>query len=73
MRNSKKEVLVGYTNEIYKVENVGNRFNLVNTAGEVETDLQLFHLSLERKLTKVVQLSVHILTKTDRNRFVWLI
>jgi nitric oxide reductase NorQ protein len=38
MRNSKKEVLVGYTNEIYKIEKIGNRFNLVNTAGEVETD-----------------------------------
>jgi nitric oxide reductase NorQ protein len=38
MRNSKKEVLVGYTNEIYKIEKIGNRFNLVNTAGEIETD-----------------------------------
>ena len=38
MRKSKKEVLVGYTNEIYKVENVGSRFNLVNTAGEIESD-----------------------------------
>jgi adenosyl cobinamide kinase/adenosyl cobinamide phosphate guanylyltransferase len=38
MRKSKNEVLVGYTNEIYKIEKIGNRFNLVNTAGEVETD-----------------------------------
>jgi nitric oxide reductase NorQ protein len=38
MRNSKNEVLVGYTNEIYKIEKIGNRFNLVNTAGEVESD-----------------------------------
>ena len=38
MRNSKKEVLVGYTNEIYKIEKIGNRFNLVNTAGEIESD-----------------------------------
>jgi nitric oxide reductase NorQ protein len=38
MRNSKNEVLVGYTNEIYKIEKVGSRFNLVNTAGELESD-----------------------------------
>jgi nitric oxide reductase NorQ protein len=38
MRKSKKEVLVGYTNEIYKIEKIGNRFNLVNTAGEIESD-----------------------------------
>ena len=38
MRKSKNEVLVGYTNEIYKIEKIGNRFNLVNTAGEIETD-----------------------------------
>jgi nitric oxide reductase NorQ protein len=38
MRNSKNEVLVGYTNEIYKIEKIGNRFNLVNTAGEIESD-----------------------------------
>ena len=38
MRNSKNEVLVGYTNEIYKIEKIGNRFNLVNTAGDVESD-----------------------------------
>lgn len=49
MRNSKKEVLVGYTNEIYKVENVGNRFNLVNTAGEVETDSTIVSSFLRKK------------------------
>lgn len=38
MRNSKKEVLVGYTNEIYKIEKIGTRFNLVNTTGELESD-----------------------------------
>jgi len=38
MRKSKNEVLVGYTNEIYKIEKVGSRFNLVNTAGELESD-----------------------------------
>ena len=25
----------GYTNEVYKVENIKSRFNLVNTAGDV--------------------------------------
>jgi nitric oxide reductase NorQ protein len=38
MSKTKKEVLVGYTNEIYKIEKIGNRFNLVNTAGEIESD-----------------------------------
>jgi nitric oxide reductase NorQ protein len=38
MRKSKNEVLVGYTNEIYKIEKVGSRFNLVNTASELESD-----------------------------------
>ena len=52
MRNSKKEVLVGYTNEIYKVENVGNRFNLVNTAGEVETDSTIVSSFLRKKANK---------------------
>lgn len=35
MKNLKKDVLVGYTNEIYKVSKVGNRFLLINTEGEV--------------------------------------
>jgi len=52
MRKSKKEVLVGYTNEIYKVENVGNRFNLVNTAGEVETDSTIVSSFLRKKANK---------------------
>ncbi len=52
MRNSKNEVLVGYTNEIYKVENVGSRFNLVNTAGEVETDSTIVTSFLRKKANK---------------------
>jgi AAA+ superfamily predicted ATPase len=52
MRNSKNEVLVGYTNEIYKVENVGSRFNLVNTAGEVETDSTIVTSFLRKKAHK---------------------
>ena len=31
-------MLVGYTNEIYKIEKIGNRFALLNTAGEIESD-----------------------------------
>jgi AAA+ superfamily predicted ATPase len=38
MSKLKKEVLVGYTNEIYKIEKIGNRFALLNTAGEIESD-----------------------------------
>jgi AAA+ superfamily predicted ATPase len=38
MSKTKNEVLVGYTNEIYKIEKIGNRFGLVNTAGEIESD-----------------------------------
>jgi nitric oxide reductase NorQ protein len=34
----KHDVLVGYTNEIYKVEKINNRFQLVNTNGETEVD-----------------------------------
>ena len=52
MRNSKNEVLVGYTNEIYKVENVGSRFNLVNTAGEVEADSTIVTSFLRKKAHK---------------------
>jgi AAA+ superfamily predicted ATPase len=52
MRKSKNEVLVGYTNEIYKVENVGSRFNLVNTAGEVETDSTIVTSFLRKKAHK---------------------
>jgi nitric oxide reductase NorQ protein len=52
MRNSKKEVLVGYTNEIYKVENVGSRFNLVNTTGEVESDSTIVTSFLRKKANK---------------------
>lgn len=52
MRNSKKEVLVGYTNEIYKIENVGSRFNLVNTAGEVESDSTIVTSFLRKKAYK---------------------
>jgi nitric oxide reductase NorQ protein len=52
MRNSKNEVLVGYTNEIYKVENVGSRFNLVNTAGEVEADSTIVTSFLRKKANK---------------------
>jgi len=49
MSKLKKEVLVGYTNEIYKVENSGNRFNLVNTAGEVENDSTIVTSFLRKK------------------------
>ena len=35
MKNLKKDVLVGYTDEIYKVSKVGNRFLLMNTEGEI--------------------------------------
>ncbi len=52
MRNSKNEVLVGYTNEIYKVENVNGRFNLVNTAGEVEADSTIVTSFLRKKANK---------------------
>ena len=52
MRKSKNEVLVGYTNEIYKVENVGSRFNLVNTAGEVEADSTIVTSFLRKKANK---------------------
>jgi AAA+ superfamily predicted ATPase len=52
MRNSKNEVLVGYTNEIYKIEKIGNRFNLVNTAGEVETDSTIVTSFLRKKANK---------------------
>jgi len=34
----KNDVLVGYTNEIYKIEKIGNRFQLINTNGEAEVD-----------------------------------
>lgn len=34
----KHDVLVGYTNEIYKIEKIGNRFQLINTNGEAEVD-----------------------------------
>lgn len=52
MRNSKNEVLVGYTNEIYKIESIGNRFNLVNTAGEVETNSTIVTSFLRKKAHK---------------------
>lgn len=52
MSKTKKEVLVGYTNEIYKVENVGSRFNLVNTAGEVESDSTIVTSFLRKKAHK---------------------
>ena len=52
MRNSKKEVLVGYTNEIYKVEKVGSRFNLINTVGEVESDSTIVTSFLRKKAHK---------------------
>ncbi len=52
MRNSKNEVLVGYTNEIYKVEKVGSRFNLLNTAGDVEADSTIVTSFLRKKAHK---------------------
>jgi nitric oxide reductase NorQ protein len=52
MRNSKNEVLVGYTNEIYKVEKVGSRFNLINTVGEVESDSTIVTSFLRKKAHK---------------------
>lgn len=52
MSKTKKEVLVGYTNEIYKIENVGSRFNLVNTAGEVEPDSTIVTSFLRKKAHK---------------------
>jgi AAA+ superfamily predicted ATPase len=52
MRSSKNEVLVGYTNEIYKVENVGSRFNLINTTGEVEADSTIVTSFLRKKAHK---------------------
>jgi AAA+ superfamily predicted ATPase len=52
MRNSKNEVLVGYTNEIYKVEKVGSRFNLINAVGEVESDSTIVTSFLRKKAHK---------------------
>lgn len=52
MSKTKKEVLVGYTNEIYKVEKVGSRFNLLNTAGDVESDSTIVTSFLRRKAHK---------------------
>lgn len=52
MSKLKNEVLVGYTNEIYKVENSGNRFNLINTAGEVEADSTIVTSFLRKKAHK---------------------
>ncbi len=52
MSKLKKEVLVGYTNEIYKIEKSGNRFNLVNTAGEVEQDSTIVTSFLRKKAHK---------------------
>jgi nitric oxide reductase NorQ protein len=52
MSKTKNEVLVGYTNEIYKVENVNGRFNLVNTAGEVEADSTIVTSFLRKKANK---------------------
>jgi AAA+ superfamily predicted ATPase len=52
MSKTKKEVLVGYTNEIYKVEKVGSRFNLINTAGDVETDSTIVTSFLRKKAHK---------------------
>ena len=52
MSKLKNEVLVGYTSEIYKVENIGSRFNLVNTNGEVETDSTLVTSFLRKKAHK---------------------
>jgi len=52
MRKSKNEVLVGYTNEIYKVEKVGSRFNLINTAGDVEADSTIVTSFLRKKAHK---------------------
>jgi MoxR-like ATPase len=41
----------GYTNEVYKVENIKSRFNLVNTAGDVlsSTDSTIVGSSLRKK------------------------
>ena len=52
MSKTKKEVLVGYTNEIYKVEKVGNRFNLINTVGDVEADSTIVTSFLRKKAHK---------------------
>ena len=52
MSKLKNEVLVGYTSEIYKVENIGSRFNLVNTNGDVETDSTLVTSFLRKKAHK---------------------
>jgi len=52
MSKTKKEVLVGYTNEIYKVEKVGSRFNLINTAGDVEADSTIVTSFLRKKAHK---------------------
>lgn len=52
MRSSKNEVLVGYTNEIYKVEKNGSRFNLINTAGDVEADSTIVTSFLRKKAHK---------------------
>jgi len=52
MSKTKNEVLVGYTNEIYKVEKVGSRFNLINTAGDVETDSTIVTSFLRKKAHK---------------------
>ncbi len=52
MSKTKNEVLVGYTNEIYKVEKVGSRFNLLNTAGDVEADSTIVTSFLRKKAHK---------------------
>ena len=52
MSKTKNEVLVGYTNEIYKVEKVGSRFNLINTAGDVEADSTIVTSFLRKKAHK---------------------
>ena len=52
MSKTKKEVLVGYTNEIYKVEKVGSRFNLINTVGDVEADSTIVTSFLRKKAHK---------------------
>ncbi len=52
MSKTKKEVLVGYTNESYKVEKVGSRFNLINTAGDVEADSTIVTSFLRKKAHK---------------------
>lgn len=44
-----KNTEFGYTNEVYKVENIKSRFNLVNTAGDVVDDSTIVGSSMRKR------------------------